>query len=134
MCLNSFAHGEKPEVAGSYSLRSTVAGEPGDPTQAVAHYSASGPGRKGVWKGPNVCAPSEESPAIGLLAAGTRSASPAYMNGTSVASAVLARQRINGAAPPPTRGVLDPGGSHPGNVAYPDPVLRRGAGRLEPAP
>jgi hypothetical protein len=136
MCLNSFAHGEKPEVAGGYSLRSTVAAAPGDPIQAVAKYSASGPGRKGVWPGPNVCAPSEESPAIGLVAAGTRSAQPAYMNGTSVASAALARQRINGVAPStisPPQEDLPPKKDHPGGP-YADPMLRRGAGRLEPAP
>ncbi len=136
MSLNSFAHGLGPKVAGGYSLRS-VGGSALDPRQSLARYSASGPGRKGEWSGPDVCAPCEERPGVGILAAGTRSVQPVYLDGTSVASAALGRQCINAGDRPlpcPDEDDLNPVRPHPDGIAYPDPVYRRGRGRLKPMP
>jgi hypothetical protein len=135
-CMNSFAHGAKPWVAGGYVLQARVGMAETQPVQALAAYSASGPGRefKGSHPGPNLCAPCERVPGLGLLAAGTRSVQRAYMNGTSVASAALGRQLVNEACgdkrPPPTPYVLDPVSPH--GKPYPPPQFRRGDGRLEP--
>lgn len=125
--LNSFAHGARSLVAAGCSLRPV----------RLARYSASGPGRRGGWAGADLTAPCEHTPGTALLAAGTRSAQPAYMNGTSVAAAALSRQCINATAigelPAPDPKPLDPPpGDHPGGIALPDPALRRGRGLLKP--
>lgn len=130
-CLNSFAHGERTTVIGGCSLRTK---------KQMASYSASGPGRKGSFAGPNEVAPCEDTPGSALFAAGTRSASQVLMNGTSVASAVAARQYYNAAAtsrplPDPDAEVLLPEpNTHPTGIPYADPALRRGRGLLKPLP
>jgi hypothetical protein len=129
--LNSFAHGRKSIVVAGCSLR---------PLQ-LARYSASGPGRKGEYPGVDVVAPCEDTPGSALLAAGTRSTTPVYMNGTSVAAAVVSRQCINAASvkggclPEPDSGALrPPPDDHPAGIELPDPALRRGRGLLKPFP
>ena len=128
-CLNSIAHGERTIVVGGSVLQ----------PQQLAHYSASGPGRRGAWPGPNYVAPCEESPGIGLLAAGTRSGSLVHMNGTSAAAPIAARDRLNRAFPRGTRAPpdIDPDALKPPSEAetghaMPDSQLRRGAGLLRP--
>ena len=128
-CLNSIAHGDRTIVVGGSVLQ----------PQQLARYSASGPGRRGAWPGPNYVAPCEETPGIGLQAAGTRSGSLVHMSGTSAAAPIAARDILNrafpsGARPPPD---IDPDAlNHPSKTetghAMPDPQLRRGAGLLRP--
>jgi Subtilase family len=128
--LNSFAHGAYTLVVGGCSLRPL----------AVADYSGSGPGRKGLYQGPDIAAPCEDTPGSGIFAAGTRTSQPAEMNGTSVAAAVFSRQCVNAAAtrsclPEPDPDVLNPKpAQHPGGIDYPELKLRRGRGLLKPMP
>jgi hypothetical protein len=129
VCLNSIAHGDRTIVVGGSVLQ----------PQQLAHYSASGPGRRGAWPGPNYVAPCEESPGIGLQAAGTRSGSLVHMNGTSAAAPIAARDILNRAflgctrAPPDIDpDALKPPSEAEAGHAMPDPQLRRGAGLLRP--
>jgi hypothetical protein len=130
-CLNSFGHGERPVLVGGCSIRTTA---------QMASYSASGPGRKGAFVGPNEVAPCEDTPGSALFAAGTRSASQTLMNGTSVAAAAATRLHHNSATsgrplPDPDPDVLLPQpNKHPKGIPYPDPALRRGRGLLKPHP
>lgn len=126
-CLNSIAHGARPVVVGGSVLR---------PRQ-MASYSASGPGRRGSLPGPNYVAPCEETPGIGLLAAGTRSGSLVHMNGTSTAAPIAARDLLNRSArdrAPPNvdPDALMPPSSEKAGHPMPDPRLRRGLGLLLP--
>jgi hypothetical protein len=129
-CLNSFANGKRTWAVAGCSLH--------PPT--VADYSASGPGKQGTYAGPDLVAPCEDTPDSAILAAGTRSAQPAYMNGTSVAAAVFSRQLVNSARsrdclPDPDSDVLLPRPrKHPGDIDYAEPALRRGRGLLKPIP
>ena len=126
-CLNSIAHGERTVVVGGSELRS----------EQVASYSASGPGRRGRWPGPDYVAPCEESAGVGLLAAGTRSGSMVRMNGTSVAAPIAARDLLNRAVAGRPDANIDPDallppGANSSGHKMPDPTLRRGAGLLRP--
>lgn len=131
--LNSFGHGERVAVVGGYRLDAG----------ALAPYSASGPGRQGSYRGPDFCAPCEESRVLpGLLAAGNYSGATIRMNGTSVAAAIAtrtiancladqhcfdalrpAKDQLSTDAPPS----VETGNDHP-NLAQPE--LRRGRGYL----
>lgn len=128
-CLNSIAHGSRTTVVGGSVI---------EPREHVAHYSASGPGRLGAWPGPEYVAPCEESPGVGLQAAGTRSGSLVHMNGTSVAAPIVARLLLNSPAPwPPDSALVTDSDSlrppdHPDGHLMPDPVLRRGRGLVRP--
>lgn len=128
-CLNSFAHGRCTLVVGGCAMR---------PVE-MAQYSASGPGKRGHCDGPDIVAPCEDTPGSAILAAGTRSAQPAYMNGTSVSAAAFSRQLINASQvrsclPEPDATILLPRDKHPDDIAYPEPALRRGRGLLKPMP
>jgi hypothetical protein len=73
-------------VAGAYVLKS---GE-------LSDYSASGDGRGGDWRRPWLAMPGDESPAVaGLPCPGVVSGRIDRLSGTSVASALLARELIN---------------------------------------
>jgi hypothetical protein len=69
-----------------------------DPTamSAVARYSSRGPGRAGAVPGPDLVAPSDDSPVQhGLLAAANRSGAKFRLDGTSVAAPLVARRVAN---------------------------------------
>ena len=127
-CLNSIAHGRYPKVVGGSVIKPEV----------LASYSASGPGRLGDWPGPEYIAPCEETPGIGLQAAGTRSGSLVHMNGTSVAAPVVARMLLNNSDQPRWDSPLDTDGTslvppdHPAGHPLPDSVLRRGRRLVRP--
>ena len=83
--LNSLATGEHTIVVGGFRISDG---------EEVA-YSAHGPTR-GARRGPDVLAACEENEALGgILAAAVRSGVPYRMNGTSVASPVVARRLFN---------------------------------------
>lgn len=63
---------------------------------AVARYSSRGPARAGAVPGPDLGAPSDESPAShGLRAAANRSGTTFRMDGTSVAAPLVTRRAVN---------------------------------------
>ena len=124
--LNSIGHGEKTRVVGGYVARQ----------ERMAKYSASGPSiAPDTREHPDLVTPCEESEVLnGLLAAGNRTGIHFRMNGTSVASPVLARALLNMSLsgtkgqPPTVQLPLEPlPPSHPPV----DPTLREGAGRLD---
>lgn len=92
--LNAIATGQEPVVVGGFRRSDG----------AVAAYSASGPlvgAGRGLpnASGPDALLPSEEAPAIvGLLAAGTRSASVVALQGTSAAAPLATRWLASEAA------------------------------------
>lgn len=95
--LGSLAGSGRAIVVGGRYRRGTAFGDsrPGSATQ-VARYSSLGPGREGATLGPDLVAPSDESPAApGLRAAGSRSGASVCMNGTSVAAPLVTRRIVN---------------------------------------
>jgi Subtilase family len=103
-------------------------------SKGVAPYSASGHGRAGLTRTPWVAMPADESPAVpGLPVPGVVSGAVERLSGTSVASALLAREAANilAAPHPPTdwtafRATLIDAVVPPGTKPPPDP--RVGAG------
>ncbi len=83
--LNAIASGAEVIVAGGYQVRDG----------AIAPYSSGGPNTPAEpppWRKPDVLTPSDDSRVHrGLLAAGARSGARLALDGTSVASPVLAR-------------------------------------------
>jgi len=62
----------------------------------VARYSSRGPSRAGDVMGPDLIAPSDESPVLhGLRAAANRSGATFRMDGTSVAAPIVTRRIVN---------------------------------------
>ena len=97
--------GEAIVVGGRYRRGSASIGCNVLPLSKVAKYSSRGPGRAGHVQGPDLIAPSDDSPVLaGLLAAANRSGAKFRMDGTSVAAPIVTRRvgNILGAQNPPS--------------------------------
>jgi hypothetical protein len=122
--LNALATGDRPIVVGGFQRDNFKA----------AKYSAEGPAIPPSARiGPDAMAPSEDSEVChGVLAAGARSGSRVWMNGTSVAAPQVSRwlaDRMAAAATADRNAVVAHGvASDPG--APPVPVSRKGGGRI----
>ena len=105
--LNSMAHGDEPWVVGACAGRG-----------GMSRYSSTGPGRQlpgrarrvvntkstSAPRGPDSVRPGDESAGSpGIGAAATVGCDTVSLSGTSVAAAVLTRELLGGAVPPPTR-------------------------------
>lgn len=103
--LGSLAGSGQAIVVGGRYRRGTASSgcDTSKPTR-VAKYSSRGPGRAGPVAGPDLLAPSDDSPVQhGLLAAANHSGAQFRMDGTSVAAPIVTRRIVNllGSANPP---------------------------------
>lgn len=110
--LGSLAGSREAFVVGGHLQRGRVfLGSDLSTLTNLAPYSSRGPGRAGTVPGPDVIAPSDESPVVhGLLAAGNRTGAMFRMDGTSVAAPIVTRRIVNligSGAPVATRASLE---------------------------
>lgn len=137
--LNSVGTGSKTIVVGGYYARGRFPSDTYGVSRLseVARYSSSGPGHPGTgYDGPDVSAPSDESPVLhGLRAAANRSGTTFRMDGTSVAAPVVTRRIANmlgQVLPPPLGQVRKHLQDYQSVVRSSVEPAREGAGRIQP--
>ena len=131
---NLAGSGEAIVVGGRYRRGRIFGGCDPAAMSAVARYSSRGPGRAGAVPGPDLVAPSDDSPVQhGLLAAANRSGAKFRLDGTSVAAPLVARRIANllgsSANPPANRAAIMTAMI---GVPQPDPDSTGIRGTIEP--
>jgi hypothetical protein len=130
---NLAGSGEAIVVGGRYRRGRIFGGCDPAAMSEVARYSSRGPDRVGAVPGPDLVAPSDDSPVLhGLLAAANRSGARFRLDGTSVAAPLVTRRIVNllGSAKPPTN--RDEIMSALIGEAQPDPDCTGIRGTIEP--
>ncbi len=139
--VNSVATGAETIVVGGFYGRGRLFQEIGGASRLteVARYSSSGPGHPDAgnrYDGPDVSAPSDESPVLrGLRASANRSGSTFRMDGTSVAAPIVTRRIANmlsAAIPPPLGQVKARLQIDHAKTRATVELAREGAGRIKP--
>lgn len=126
--------GQAIVVGGRYRRGKASSGCDTSKPSVVAKYSSRGPGRARTEAGPDLLAPSDDSPVQhGLLAAANHAGAKFRMDGTSVSAPIVTRRIVNllGAAnPPQDRDALMV--ALIGPTPSPDPDLTGERGSIEP--
>lgn len=130
---NLAGSGQAIVVGGRYRRGRIFGGCDPATMSSVARYSSRGPGRAGSVPGPDLVAPSDDSPVLhGLSAAANRSGTRFRLDGTSVAAPLVTRRVANllGSANPPKN--RDEIMSAMIGVPKPDPDSTGVRGTIEP--